>query len=54
MGAGDGRGAIRAATVRMPAPAHVAREQNGTLRPLLVPFALLRRLASEESAELGE
>ena len=36
-------------------PPHVAREQNGTLHPPLVPFAqMLRRLASEESAELGE
>ena len=53
MSAGDGRGAIRAATVRMPAPACRPRAKWHAAPAPCANCPMLRRLVSEESTELG-
>ena len=54
MGTGDGRGAIRAATVRVPAPACRPRAKRHAVPASCAIYPMPRRLVSEESAELGE
>ena len=54
MGAGDGRGAIHVATVRMPAPAYRPRAKWHVAPAPCAIYPMLRRLVSEESAGLGE